>query len=491
MTGLTRTLGLSAAGLMIAAAARAEPMTTIRNNGSPSNRVDIVIMGDGYTAAELAAGKFSLDVSNVVAGLFTQQPYAEYAQYYNVHRIDVTSNQSGADHPSRGIFVDTALGAAYDCGSITRLICVNGSAINGVLSRTVTDPNARDIVLVLVNDPEYGGSGGVFAVASIHPQAVELVLHETGHSFALLADEYGGPPPPNCVLTEPAAANATMVTARASIKWSGWIESSTPVPTPSTTPATPGLYQGAAYCDSGMYRPTFNSKMRSLGAPFEQINTEQHVRRIYNLVSPVDSLSPATATTVVVHRSAAQLFTIATPAPATHALSIAWAVDGVPAGAGPSFSFPGSLYSAAAHTVTATVTDGTAFVRSDPFGLLRAVRTWNVRVTGAAVPLDFNGDGMADVGVYRPEIGRWLINGGAATDFGRAGDIPVPGDYNGNGVADVAVYRPSTGEWLISGGSPGTIQWGWTADVPVPADYDGDQKTDTAVSHHRRRRRGC
>ena len=123
-------------------------------------------------------------------------------------------------------------------------------------------------------------------------------------------------------------------------------------------------------------------------------------------------------------------------------LSIAWTVDGAPAGSGPSFSFAGPLYSGVAHTVTATVTDGTPFVRTDPFGLLRAVRTWNVRVTGATVPLDFNGDGMADVGVYRPESGRWLIDGGAPTTFGGAGDMPVPGDYNGDGIADVAVYPP-------------------------------------------------
>jgi hypothetical protein len=158
-----------------------------------------------------------------------------------------------------------------------------------------------------------------------------------------------------------------------------------------TLPATPGLYQGAAYCDSGMYRPTFNSKMRSLGVPFEQINTEQHVRRIYNLVSPVDPQSGDRRRRSSVHRdAAAALHDRDPPAPATHLLSIAWTVDGARPARAPSFSFSGPLYSGVAHTVTAIVTDGTPFVRSDPFGLLRAVRTWNVRVTGATVPLDFN-----------------------------------------------------------------------------------------------------
>ena len=193
MNGLGRRLVLIVAGVAIATAAAAEPVTTIRSNGSPSNRVDLVIMGDGYTAAEIAAGKFSADVETPVAGIFAQQPYAEYAAYFNVHRIDVVSNQSGDDHPSRGVFVDTALGAVYDCGGITRLICVNGSAVNAVLSRSIArSQRAR-------HRPRAGQRSGVrrlggrLRVASTHASVVDLVLHETGHSFALLADEYPTP----------------------------------------------------------------------------------------------------------------------------------------------------------------------------------------------------------------------------------------------------------------------------------------------------------
>ena len=78
---------------------------------------------------------------------------------------------------------------------------------------------------------------------------------------------------------------------------------------------------------------------------------------------------------------------------------------------------------------------------------------------------------------HRPVVRQWREQ----PVLGRADDIPVPGDYNGDGVADVAVYRPSTGQWFIRDGSPGTIQWGRTGDIPVPADYDGDGRTDTAV----------
>ena len=196
--------------------------------------------------------------------------------------------------------------------------------MNGVLSRTALPADARDIVLVIVNDREYGGSGGSIAVASLHASATELVLHETGHTFALLADEYTDSPPP-CQTTEPSAANATRETQRALIKWRHWIDPFTPVPTPGSTNGLPGLYEGAVYCVSGAYRPTFNSKMRALGRPFEQINTEQHIRRVYNLVSPIDSWSPTPAA-VTVTVGASNVFSVTGPVPATHALSVRWLV---------------------------------------------------------------------------------------------------------------------------------------------------------------------
>jgi hypothetical protein len=94
-------------------------------------------------------------------------------------------------------------------------------------------------------------------------------------------------------------------------------------------------------------------------------------------------------------------------------------------------------------------------------------------------PVDFNGDTLADVGVFRPEIGRWFVSGGATTDFGAAGDMPVQGDYNGDGTTEIAVFRPSNGTWYVRGGA--TVVWGAPGDIPVPADYDANGTTDIAV----------
>ncbi|MBI3492850.1 MAG: hypothetical protein HY047_13895, partial [Acidobacteria bacterium] len=105
------------------------------------------------------------------------------------------------------------------------------NAVNTVLARSVS-ATQRDLVLVIVNDNAYGGSGGAVAVASTNTAAVELVLHESGHTLGLLADEYTDQPPVCSLAVEPSAANATMQTQRAAIKWTSWIEASTPLPRP-------------------------------------------------------------------------------------------------------------------------------------------------------------------------------------------------------------------------------------------------------------------
>ena len=356
--------------------AAAEPVTLVRNNGPSANRVDFVVLGDGYTAAELASGKYAADVEAMLQGLFAQEPYSEYRKYYNVRRIDVTSAESGADHPELvpAVYRNTALDAAYNCAAIARLICVNTYKVSTILTNSGIPSDARDFTLILVNDTTYGGSGGAVAVASLHPQTVELVLHETGHAFAQLGDEYGGngacvSPP------EPLYPNVTALLSRAAIKWQAWIGATTPLPTTTTDPNVVGAFAGGDYCDSGLYRPSSNSKMRTLGAGFYPVNTEAHVRRVYNLVSPIDAASPAGTSLTM---GASQLFTVTPTQPFTHALSVVWTVDGVQQGTGTQFT--ASNLSAGQHTVAATVADGTAWVRSDPSGLLSDVRSWVVTV---------------------------------------------------------------------------------------------------------------
>ena len=96
------------------------------------------------------------------------------------------------------------------------------------------------------------------------------------------------------------------------------------------------------------------------------------------------------------------------------------------------------------------------------------------------VPGDYNGDGKAEIAVFRPSTGEWIIEGqGTPTVWGARGDVPVPGDYNGDGVVELAVFRPTTGVWYVQGGE--TLEWGMWGDVPVAGDYNGDGKAEIAV----------
>ena len=393
MRPLTRATG--AVTLALAAVLSAEhteasaddPVTSVRMTGDPSNRVDLVVLGDGYTAGEL--GQYAADVESFLAGFFVATPFAEYATYFNVHRIDVVSNESGADHPNRTpqVFRDTAFDATYNCAGIQRLVCVNTSKVNTVLASSVL-PDMRDIILVLVNDPEYGGSGGAVAVASTHSSALEIILHEIGHSFGLLADEYGGPPPPQCNASqEPVAPNATRVTNRDSIKWVAWIDPETPIPTSLPVAGLAGVYQGAAYCDTGLFRPTYNSKMRSLFRPFEQINSEQLVKRVYNWAAPIDSAAPEESS-IRMSAGARQTFRVQLLEPLANSLEAAWSVDGVEAGSGDEFTLNAQDLSAGSHTVHVLVSDPTSLVRNDPAGVLTESHTWEVEIEAAALRPD-------------------------------------------------------------------------------------------------------
>ncbi len=130
--------------------------------------------------------------------------------------------------------------------------------------------------------------------------------------------------------------------------------------------------------------------------------------------------------------------------------------------------------------------DGTWYTLNSATSTVSAIAFGSA--TDIPAPADYDGDGKTDIAIFRPGTGTWYIYGSTAgfvsLQFGLPGDLPVPADYDGDGKADIAIYRPGTGTWFVVQGQ-GTgyesVQWGAAGDVAVPGDYDGDGKADIAV----------
>lgn len=266
---------------MMAASAPGD-FTTFLDNGPSSNRVDIVFLGDGYTSTELAI--YQSHINSMMSHLFNEgeDPFPRYNNYFNAHRIDVISPQSGADDPSVGTFVNTALDATYRYDGVTqRLLYINNAKANAALSAGLNGALTADMKLVTVNATQYGGGGGTYAVyAGGNASATEIALHELGHSFAGLADEYGGFTT-SYTGSEPTEPNATKDPTGAKwAHWNGYVQPGI---------GTIGAYDGARYYDHGIYRPSLNSKMRVLGQPFDAVSREEFILDIYRIVDPLDA----------------------------------------------------------------------------------------------------------------------------------------------------------------------------------------------------------
>ncbi len=305
--------------LCTSTAARAQ-FDTLIENGPSSNRVDIFFLGDGYTNADLAAGTFSAHAQNYIDYVFTNSiltdPYYRYRKFFNAYTIDVPSNESGADIPQRGIKKDTAFDATYQFdGKTDRLLYIKDTrlASSTLRTRLAGSGKTADIKMVTVNTSVYGGGGGSWAVyAGGNNFAREVALHEVGHSFNRLADEYGGGD--NYTGSEPARINVTR--SPTGSKWSRWHGYSDP------TGSIVGAYEGARYFDQGLYRPTATSKMRSLNKPFNAIGREKIILDIYKHVDPLDSFTSNSS--ILINPLALEATTVD-----DDVIDMQWTIDGV------------------------------------------------------------------------------------------------------------------------------------------------------------------
>ena len=289
---------------------------TILQSGSNDSRINLVILSDGYQSTEL--NQFITDATNFSKALFEETPYKEYKNYFNVHAIKVPSIESGANHPGTAtdvsepthpvLTVDNFFESAFDAYGIHRLLVSNNSKVNNVLA---TNFPTYDLALVLVNSPFYGGSGGTIAVSSTHAKTNEIAIHELGHSFVGLIDEYyAGDGFAN------EGINMTQETNPTNVKWTNWMNQN-----------GIDIYKHCCNGNSAnWHRPHQNCKMRFLGSPFCSVCTEGTIERIHSLVTPIDSFSPQNTGTIDL--STPITFTINTIAPIPNTLSVEWTLNG-------------------------------------------------------------------------------------------------------------------------------------------------------------------
>jgi IgA Peptidase M64/Peptidase M64 N-terminus len=204
----------------------------LQKMGDPATKVDLLVLGDGYTAAE--RGKFERDARRFMEALFSTPPFREHQKDFNVWGLCPAAEESGVSRPSSGIYRRSPVGASYDTfGTERYVLTTENRALRDVASFA-----PYEFIEILVNGQTYGG-GGIFnqyaTVAIDNLWAAYVGVHEFGHQFAGLADEYYTSDVaylPAEKKIEPWEPNVTALLNPANLKWKDLVAAGTPVPTP-------------------------------------------------------------------------------------------------------------------------------------------------------------------------------------------------------------------------------------------------------------------
>jgi hypothetical protein len=243
-------------------------VTRIHGTGNPHESVDLAFIAEGYTAGEM--NKFRDDVRKMADVLFAEAPFSDYRDKINIWAVEAVSEDSGTDIPGDSIYLNTVLNSSFYTFGTDRYLTTQDM-------KTVNDYAAaapHDNIIVLINSTKYGG-GGVYnyysGTTTGHPLSPKVFIHEFGHGFAGLADEYYSSAvayeefyPLN---VEPWEPNITTMVDFES-KWKKMISKGTPVPTPAGEKfkEVTGLFEGGGYSAKGIFRPQSDCRMKSNGS---------------------------------------------------------------------------------------------------------------------------------------------------------------------------------------------------------------------------------
>jgi hypothetical protein len=341
---------------------------TLYKTGPLDNRINVVILGDGFTQQELP--KFATEAKKFADFFLGYDPYVHYRNYFNFFAIRTPSVESGVTNPG------TAPDAYKDQPVETKNTffgCSFGTAIHRLVevkkhdvlqNLLATQFPMYDLVVVLVNTPFYGGSGGSISVHTLHNQANTIGVHEIGHTFSHLNDEYWAGPGYGWE-----AANMTQEGSAVRVRWKNWLNE-----------LGIGIYKHGDIGDAALWHKPANGTclMEYLNQEFCAVCREATVETLLKQVNPIEAAVPPPGGIVEVYEP--QTFHINLLAPNPNTLRVQWSINGEPiAGTGAQLTLTPDRAPDGA-VLVATVFDSTSISRYDGAKLDRARKVeWKLK----------------------------------------------------------------------------------------------------------------
>ena len=395
-------------------------------NGPSGNRIDIYIMGDGYTIKESHQKNFDDLAYRTAKNFLKDEPLREYRNYFNFHQMNIASRERGCDIVPGNTKKDTALGSVCRNGFME----VDHQLVKKFLARA---KNNDGQVIVFANGGGGGATGGNGIIAA-PPGKFSLLAHEFGHSFGNLGDEYSFRPGsastgsaseskksrfgfkkidghwvrvqdvPEHIIAPNLLAGSNKQALLAICPWKHWIEKSGNWKPRGMQEV--GLFEGGNYRNHDVWRPQQDCRMRTCQSEFCVVCMETIVRKIYRYVRPIDTYEPQKAK-IECQGDGTLLFKICPLQPRTHDLTVEWRLEvdtvqeseyGRLTGVGKSRRLKGeqatdsqgrkwhylrlatAKLSSGKYFVIAKVSDPTPWVRQDPDNRLTQEQRWHITI---------------------------------------------------------------------------------------------------------------
>jgi hypothetical protein len=404
-------------------------LTTIQSTGPSSQRVDLVFVSEGYLASE--RNKFLSDAAAFLDAMLgdsnaaLNQPFSTFKNYFNASALFVASRESGVDTAT--FSVDTYFGAAQH-SSDGRLVYGDSALVRSVVGSAYAS-NAHEITVVLVNSSQYGGAGGSVVWATTgNKSSAEILLHEIGHGFASLEDEYVDS---SLLSTYPLSRldSVHLTSTLSQIPWTSWLGFSDEL-------GTVGTFEGGYYRSTGVWRATLDSKMYHLGVAFNAPEKEAFALAYYAAIGDYLSLDSAIPGLVRAIE------------PDANVLSFKWDVNGaaIPGVSGAYLDLYGSGMYAASQDIKLTTTDSTGYIRN---GLSLTMQTDAVNLTNSAIIDVVTAD-------YVLSQTHCIVRFGSDNNTIFCGSQPLQDYIDGGAGNDTLVFESSFSNYVITNLPTGT-----------------------------------